>query len=119
MKKLILTAVLFVAATSTSIVSAQTYPTPQLKSLNKTVMIQRTSETTLTLKFENVNGYVVTEYLKNRSKTGDVVTYTGGDGCYVKLWPTALNFTGYVSYEIEYYNSLGRRIWYTRVTEVL
>ena len=115
MKKLFLLAVLFVVSTSTLFVSAQTYPQPKLTSFDKTVMFQRTSEATATLKFENVNGYVVTEYLKNRSQSGDVVTYKTSDGGSVVLQPTPFNFSNLASREIEYYNSLGRRLWISRV----
>ncbi len=117
MKKLFLLAVLFVVSISNLSVFGQAYPLPKLKSFDNTVMFQRMSETTATLKFENVNGYIITENLKNRSKTGEVITYRTSDGYYVKLTPTPFNFSGLVSYEIDYYNPLDRRLWSSRVSQ--
>jgi hypothetical protein len=115
MKKLILTAVLFVAATSTSIVSAQTYPGYAMKSFDNKIFFQRTTATTGVLKFENVDGIVVTKSLKNRSQTGEVITWRMSDGGYITLRPTPFNFSSYFCYELEYYNELGNFKWTGRI----
>ena len=114
MKKLILAAVLFVVSTINLSVFGQTYA--KFKSFDNTVMFQRTSEIKATLKFENVNGYIVTEYLTCTAGDGNTATYTNKDGSYAILTTTPWNFSGITSYEIDYYNSLGRRLWSSRIS---
>ncbi len=117
MKNLILSLLFVLVSTSTSFVSAQTYPQPKLTSPDKKVMFQRTSATTATLKFENVNGYIVTEYLKNRSVTeGEirVITYRTSDGYYIELTPI---ITWCVAFNIDYYTPLDRKLWSSAILE--
>jgi len=115
MKNLILSLLFVLVSTSTLFVSAQTYPLLAIKSLDNTVSIQRTGHKTLTLKFENENGYIVTKKLTHTTnQAGHVSIWTSSDGYYIKLQPTAFAFA---SHDIEYYSSLDRLLWFTRVVE--
>ena len=114
--------------TSTLFVSGQTFK--PLKSSSGNVLWQKTSNTTVTLKFENSDGIVLTKYLtlSNRQKTAEenyedklqsAVGHVGG----LEIPPSKIyTINGEDSYvlarvatmtsvKIFYYNALGREIW--------
>ncbi len=117
--------------TSTLFVSGQTFK--PFKSSSGSVLLQKTSNTTATLKFENTNGYVITKYLtlSNRQKTAEEtmedeiakIWFRGTDGYspskiwnvngeddYVITKPGPMITTS-PNYSVFYHNALGRKIW--------